>query len=125
MNLSGGESKAGPVAAAAAPIAAPLAKDDPNAPLDIKPASGGYQVTEAEKKAFAKQEAKEKEMKELAAAAAVAAEKDGKGAKQPQDKGLLKRPSKVARKAADKSGGGASPMKAGGSAFDPLNSSLP
>ncbi len=121
----GGEEAKAPVAAAAAaaPVAeegayVPPQKADPNAPLDLGKA--GYEVTAAEQKAFANEEAKEKEMREKMAEA-LAGQKDAEETKESAKAKVSKanwRPPKA------KSGGG-SAMKAGGSAYDPLNASLP
>jgi GYF domain 2 len=136
---AGGITAAAPAAAAAAahhasegdkPLAAGEVKANPNAPLVTK---GGYNVTEAEAKAFAKEEAANKEAaalkeKELQTKATEAL--SGKPGAKP-DKASAKAATAAMKakfsggggKKASKSGGGA--PKGGGSTFDPLNGNLP
>jgi hypothetical protein len=121
----GGEEAAASAAAAAQPMAEDgtpvFAKNDPNAPLAMD-GVGSYQVSKKEEKQFAEQAKKEAEMKAKAAELAEAA-KEAKEEAEAKKGGAkvrrtsYKRPAK-SKSSSKKSGGG-------GSAFDPLNSSLP
>lgn len=136
MNLGGGsstEKAPGTVVAAAGAVEGadkPLAKNDPNAPLDM---GGSYEVTEAEKKAFAKEAEQQQEMRDKMAAALTGpngekADTSGKGAAAPSAaaaKGAMKAKFGGGGGATKKSkGGGGSGLSKGGSSFDPLNGDL-
>jgi hypothetical protein len=141
MNLGGstGE-KASTTAAAAAAAGASqgaeggdkvAAKRDPNAPLDM---GGSYEVTEAEKKAFAKEAEQQQEMRDKMAAALT-----GPNGEKADTSGKTAAPNAAAARGAMKAkfggGGGGAPagkkggqggsgLSKGGSSFDPLNGDL-
>ena len=123
VNLSGQSAGAGESSAAAAaqPIAEgdkPLQVNDPNAPLQT---SGGYQVTDAEQKAFAKEAEKEAKLREQMAAALAG--KDEQSASKASS--ARKAPRPAVRRGSAKQPASSSGVKSGGSAYDPLNSDLP
>ncbi len=124
MGGGGAEENAGApaAAAAAAPVEdgayIPPQKADPNAPLELGKA--GYEVSAAEKKAFEKEAEQEKEMREKMEQALAGQKEEAES----------KTPAKVQKanwkpKKKKKESGSASAVKSGGSAYDPLNASLP
>ncbi len=132
MNLgeSGAKEAAAPAAAAAGPAEKPVSKDDPNAPLKM---GKGYEVSEVEKAAFAKEAEKDKELRDKMAQALTGpngekADTSGeekaaaaKGAMKAKYSGGSK---KSAAPKKSSNSGGALP-KGGGSSFDPLNGDIP
>ncbi len=141
LNLGGGTSEKAPNAVAAAAAAgaaaggeaaaAAIAKKDPNAPLDM--GGGSYEVTDAEKKAFAKEAEQQQEMRDKMAAALT-----GPNGEKADTSGKAAAPSAAAAKGAmkakfgggggggggKKAKGGGSGLSKGGSSFDPLNGDL-
>lgn len=136
LNVSGGGAEKAPHAVAAAAagggaeVEKAVAKNDPNAPLDM---GGSYEVTEAEKKAFAKEAEQQQEMRDKMAAALT-----GPNGEKADTSGKAAAPaaaaakSTVKAKAASSSSGGSKKAKAGGgsgvskggSSYDPLNGDL-
>jgi hypothetical protein len=132
MNLGGSKAGDKPVAsAAAAPIAAEgdkaVAKNDPNAPLNL---GTGYTVTDAEKNAFAKEAEKDQAMRDKMAAALTGpngekADTSGKGsAGAAAAKGGGANALKARFGGGGKKESGGAGVAKGGSSFDPLNGDL-
>lgn len=130
INLGGPSASEKPAAAAAAgavdPGSKPLTANDPNAPLNL---GTGYTVTEAEKKAFAKEAEKDQELRDKMAQALTGpngekADTSGKGAPATASKtgGGAKAKASGGGSAKKSSGGGG--VSKGGSSFDPLNGDI-
>jgi hypothetical protein len=129
INLGGPSTSEKPAAAAAAgavdPGNKPLAVNDPNAPLNL---GTGYTVTEAEKKAFAKEAEKDQELRDKMAQALTGpngekADTSGKGASTTASKSGGAKPKATGGGSAKKSSGGSGVSK-GGSSYDPLNGDI-